>query len=81
MKSIKIQITGAAATGKSTIGQLIEDALVKAGVSVVIIDDQPRASDTFQAARLKSLVEQGLHVDISFAQVPLKNAKQGEQHV
>lgn len=75
MKNTKILISGAATAGKSTVAQLIEDALAKAGVSVVVFDDQPRFSEEAQADRLKSLVEQGLHVDISIAQVQKKNSK------
>ncbi len=65
MSDIKVLIAGTTRTGKTTISQLIKDALEIHGINVVVCDDGNfNEIHQFQCNRLTALREKEINVNI-----------------
>ena len=66
---VQIVVAGAVNTGKSTIAQIVTDALVKNGFHVTLKDDQARMGDKMVSKACESLQEKGCPVKVMTLQL------------
>lgn len=71
MNKIEITIKGDDGSGKSTIGQLIQKALIDEGLTKITINDQEERppSMAFFQARTKSLREKNTEITINMVKI------------